>query len=168
MKLKKHPLKLINLYLINSHQPCNLSYLWNFGSFLATCFVIKIITGITLVMHAKYKNDFTNIVNYCVLKYVTIQLCTENVKYKKAFETLSKCNIYKILNTSEQTFLRVYKLQYEPLKKPSFGISAIQTGLNRENLFKDIDSKSNKIIITNIYKTPANLEYIKYINKSQK
>ena len=50
--IKSHPLlKLINSYLIDSAQPSNLSYLWNFGSLLATCLVIQIITGITLAMH---------------------------------------------------------------------------------------------------------------------
>lgn len=49
---KSHPLlKLVNSYLIDSSQPSNLSYLWNFGSLLAFCLVIQIITGITLAMH---------------------------------------------------------------------------------------------------------------------
>ena len=49
---KSHPLlKLANSYLIDSSQPSNLSYLWNFGSLLAFCLVIQIITGITLAMH---------------------------------------------------------------------------------------------------------------------
>jgi len=50
--LKKHPiLKLLNSYLIDASQPSNLSYLWNFGSLLACCLVIQIITGVTLAMH---------------------------------------------------------------------------------------------------------------------
>jgi ubiquinol-cytochrome c reductase cytochrome b subunit len=50
--LKSHPLlKLANSYLIDSPQPSNLSYLWNFGSLLAFCLIIQIITGITLAMH---------------------------------------------------------------------------------------------------------------------
>ena len=49
---KSHPLlKLINSYLIDSPQPSNLSYLWNFGSLLATCLIIQIVTGVTLAMH---------------------------------------------------------------------------------------------------------------------
>jgi ubiquinol-cytochrome c reductase cytochrome b subunit len=43
--------KLLNAYLIDSSQPSNISYLWNFGSLLAVCLVIQIITGITLAMH---------------------------------------------------------------------------------------------------------------------
>jgi len=49
---KNHPfLKLVNSYLIDSPQPTNISYLWNFGSLLLVCLVIQIITGITLAMH---------------------------------------------------------------------------------------------------------------------
>jgi group I intron endonuclease len=49
---KSHPLlKLANSYLIDSAQPSNLSYLWNFGSLLGFCLVIQIITGVTLAMH---------------------------------------------------------------------------------------------------------------------
>jgi ubiquinol-cytochrome c reductase cytochrome b subunit len=50
--LKSHPLlKMANSYVIDSPQPSNISYLWNFGSLLAFCLVIQIITGVTLGMH---------------------------------------------------------------------------------------------------------------------
>lgn len=50
--LKNHPLlKILNSYLIDSPQPSNLSYLWNFGSLLGLCLVIQIVTGVTLAMH---------------------------------------------------------------------------------------------------------------------
>lgn len=49
---KSHPLlKLVNSYVIDSPQPSNISYLWNFGSLLAFCLVIQIVTGVTLAMH---------------------------------------------------------------------------------------------------------------------
>ena len=49
--LKSHPLlKLVNAYIIDASQPSNISYLWNFGSLLAVCLVIQIITGVTLAM----------------------------------------------------------------------------------------------------------------------
>ncbi len=49
---KSHPLlRLVNSYLVDAAQPTNLSYLWNFGSLLAFCLVIQIITGVTLAMH---------------------------------------------------------------------------------------------------------------------
>lgn len=50
--LKSHPLlKIVNSYVIDSPQPANLSYLWNFGSLLALCLGIQIVTGVTLAMH---------------------------------------------------------------------------------------------------------------------
>ena len=52
---KSHPLlKLANSYVIDSPQPSNISYLWNFGSLLAFCLVIQIATGVTLAMHYNY------------------------------------------------------------------------------------------------------------------
>lgn len=44
-------LKLVNSYLIDSPQPSNISYLWNFGSLLAACLGIQIVTGLFLTMH---------------------------------------------------------------------------------------------------------------------
>jgi ubiquinol-cytochrome c reductase cytochrome b subunit len=50
--LKNHPLlKLANSYVVDSPQPANISYLWNFGSLLAFCLIIQIATGVTLAMH---------------------------------------------------------------------------------------------------------------------
>ena len=50
--LKSHPiLSLANSYVIDASQPTNISYLWNFGSLLATCLIIQIVTGVTLAMH---------------------------------------------------------------------------------------------------------------------
>ena len=49
---KSHPLlKLVNSYVIDSPQPSNISFLWNFGSLLAFCLGIQIVTGVTLAMH---------------------------------------------------------------------------------------------------------------------
>ncbi len=44
-------LRMLNSYLIDSPQPANLSYWWNFGSLLALSLIIQIITGVTLAMH---------------------------------------------------------------------------------------------------------------------
>jgi ubiquinol-cytochrome c reductase cytochrome b subunit len=50
--LKSNPLlKMVNSYVIDSPQPSNISYLWNFGSLLAFCLIIQIVTGVTLGMH---------------------------------------------------------------------------------------------------------------------
>ena len=50
--LKSHSLlKMVNSYVVDSPQPSNISYLWNFGSLLAFCLIIQIVTGVTLGMH---------------------------------------------------------------------------------------------------------------------
>ena len=50
--LKKHVLlRFVNSYVVDSPQPANISYLWNFGSLLAVCLILQILTGIFLAMH---------------------------------------------------------------------------------------------------------------------
>ena len=57
--LKSHSLlRLMNSYVVDSPQPANISYLWNFGSLLATCLVIQILTGCFLAMHYQSHVDF--------------------------------------------------------------------------------------------------------------
>nr|YP_010137122.1 apocytochrome b [Tylopilus plumbeoviolaceoides]QWM97161.1 apocytochrome b [Tylopilus plumbeoviolaceoides] len=57
--LKSHSLlRLLNSYIVDSPQPSNISYLWNFGSLLATCLVIQILTGCFLAMHYQPHVDF--------------------------------------------------------------------------------------------------------------
>ena len=51
-------LRLVNSYLIDSPEPANLSYLWNFGSLLGVCLVIQILTGCFLAMHYTPNVDF--------------------------------------------------------------------------------------------------------------
>jgi group I intron endonuclease len=50
--LKRHTfLSIVNDYVIDSPQPSNLNYNWNYGSLLALCLGIQIITGVTLAIH---------------------------------------------------------------------------------------------------------------------
>jgi len=57
--LKTHVLlRLLNSYLVDSPQPANISYLWNFGSLLAICLIIQILTGAFLAMHYTPNVDF--------------------------------------------------------------------------------------------------------------
>lgn len=57
--LKTHPLAgLLNSYIVDSPQPTNISYLWNFGSLLAVCLGIQIVSGIFLAMHYIPNIDF--------------------------------------------------------------------------------------------------------------
>lgn len=41
---------IINSYVVDSPQPSNISYMWNFGSLLATCLGLQIVTGIILAI----------------------------------------------------------------------------------------------------------------------
>jgi len=57
--LKKHVLlRLVNSYFVDSPQPANISYLWNFGSLLGFCLAIQILTGAFLAMHYQAHVDF--------------------------------------------------------------------------------------------------------------
>ena len=44
-------LRLYNSYLVDSPQPANISYFWNFGSLLGLCLILQILTGCFLAMH---------------------------------------------------------------------------------------------------------------------
>lgn len=44
-------LNLANSFLVDSPQPANISYLWNFGSLLGACLLIQILTGVFLAIH---------------------------------------------------------------------------------------------------------------------
>nr|YP_010555500.1 apocytochrome b [Ramaria rubella]UYR22256.1 apocytochrome b [Ramaria rubella] len=57
--LKGHViLRLLNSYLVDSPQPANISYLWNFGSLLGVCLILQILTGVFLAMHYQAHVDF--------------------------------------------------------------------------------------------------------------
>ena len=57
--LKSHAfLRLVNSYMVDSPQPANISYLWNFGSLLGVCLIIQILTGVFLAMHYTPHVDF--------------------------------------------------------------------------------------------------------------
>ena len=44
-------LRITNSYIVDSPQPANISYVWNFGSLLALCLALQLLTGIFLAMH---------------------------------------------------------------------------------------------------------------------
>ena len=51
-------LRLFNSYMVDNPEPANISYLWNFGSLLALCLGIQILTGVFLAMHYTPHVDF--------------------------------------------------------------------------------------------------------------
>jgi len=64
--LKGHViLRIFNSYLVDSPQPANISYLWNFGSLLGVCLVLQILTGVFLAMLEV--NALPNFINFIYL-----------------------------------------------------------------------------------------------------
>jgi len=75
----------VNSYLVDSPQPANISYLWNFGSLLGICLILQILTGVFLAMHYQPNVDFafnsvehTRIVPLKISKKEEILMCSLN------------------------------------------------------------------------------------------
>lgn len=62
----------MNSYIIDSPQPANISYMWNFGSLLGTCLIIQIITGVVLAMHYQPNVD---------LAFISVEHIIRDVNY---------------------------------------------------------------------------------------
>nr|YP_009445630.1 apocytochrome b [Tremella fuciformis]YP_010180092.1 apocytochrome b [Auricularia auricula-judae]ATX61908.1 apocytochrome b [Tremella fuciformis]ATX61929.1 apocytochrome b [Tremella fuciformis]ATX61951.1 apocytochrome b [Tremella fuciformis]ATX62018.1 apocytochrome b [Tremella fuciformis]ATX62042.1 apocytochrome b [Tremella fuciformis] len=91
--LKSHPLLgLVNSYIVDSPQPANLSYAWNFGSLLALCLGIQIVTGIILAMHYTPNVD---------LAFVSVEHIMRDVNYGWMIR-------YMHANTASFFFIFVY------------------------------------------------------------
>lgn len=99
--LKSNPIaKILNDFLVDSSQPSNLSYMWNFGSLLGTCLILQILTGVFLAMHYQPHVDFafdsvehelikTNLFSVNELKYNLINLGIVTKQTKALNKSLS-------------------------------------------------------------------------------
>nr|YP_010308082.1 cytochrome b [Crambus perlellus]ULU28329.1 cytochrome b [Crambus perlellus] len=77
---KMHPiLKIINGSLIDLPSPSNISFLWNFGSLLAMCLMIQIITGLFLTMYYTANIE---------LAFYSVNYICRNVNYGWLIRTL--------------------------------------------------------------------------------
>nr|YP_009112172.1 cytochrome b [Glyphodes pyloalis]AIY51610.1 cytochrome b [Glyphodes pyloalis] len=77
---KTHPIfKIINQSLIDLPTPSNISSLWNFGSLLAMCLMIQIITGLFLTMYYTANIE---------LAFYSINYICRNVNYGWLIRTL--------------------------------------------------------------------------------
>nr|YP_009107236.1 cytochrome b [Tyspanodes hypsalis]AIT99555.1 cytochrome b [Tyspanodes hypsalis] len=77
---KTHPiLKIINGSLIDLPTPSNISSLWNFGSLLAMCLIIQIITGLFLTMYYTANIE---------LAFYSVNYICRNVNYGWLIRTL--------------------------------------------------------------------------------
>jgi hypothetical protein len=110
-------LRFINSYVVDSPQPANISYLWNFGSLLATCLGLQILTGIFLAMHYVPNIDLAfasvehimrdvsagwavrythaNVASFFFI-FVYAQICNVNIKELLHYQQL--CNLIFNLN----------------------------------------------------------------------
>lgn len=106
--LKTNPiLGLMNSYIVDSPQPANISYMWNFGSLLGACLVIQILTGVFLAMH--YTPDVD-------LAFVSVEHIMRDVNYGWLIR-------YLHANTASFFFIFVYlhigrNLYYGSYKSP--------------------------------------------------
>nr|YP_009002436.1 cytochrome b [Paracymoriza distinctalis]AHH30686.1 cytochrome b [Paracymoriza distinctalis] len=77
---KTHPLmKIINSSLIDLPSPSNISSLWNFGSLLAFCLIIQILTGLFLTMYYTANVE---------LAFYSLNYINRNVNYGWMIRTL--------------------------------------------------------------------------------
>ena len=65
-------LRLVNSYLVDSPEPANISYLWNFGYLLGLCLILQLLKGIFLAMHYQPHVDFA----FNSVEHETSQLCS--------------------------------------------------------------------------------------------
>jgi len=106
--LKTNPiLGLLNSYMVDSPQPANLSYMWNFGSLLGACLIIQILTGVFLAMHYTPSVD---------LAFVSVEHIMRDVNYGWLIR-------YLHANTASFFFIFVYfhigrNLYYGSYKSP--------------------------------------------------
>jgi group I intron endonuclease len=91
--LKSHSLlSIANNFVIDTPQPSNLNNMWNFGSLLALCLVIQIVTGVTLAMHYTPNID---------LAFISVEHIMRDVNYGWMIR-------YLHANTASFFFLFVY------------------------------------------------------------
>nr|YP_010968326.1 cytochrome b [Parapoynx fluctuosalis]WNN67127.1 cytochrome b [Parapoynx fluctuosalis] len=77
---KSHPLlKIMNNSLIDLPSPSNISSLWNFGSLLALCLIIQILTGLFLTMYYTANIE---------LAFYSVNYINRNVNYGWMIRTL--------------------------------------------------------------------------------
>jgi len=76
---KSHPLlKIVNSYLIDSPQPSNISYWYNFGSLLGLSLGIQIVTGVTLAMIID--SQVTEFIYISIIGFYSSGICSNTQK----------------------------------------------------------------------------------------
>lgn len=76
--------RLYNSYIVDSPQPANISYVWNFGSLLAVCLGLQILTGCFLAMHyvANIELAFNSVEHiFFIIFYILFMMCLITLLY---------------------------------------------------------------------------------------
>jgi ubiquinol-cytochrome c reductase cytochrome b subunit len=153
MKLLKRNsfLSIVNSYLIDSPQPSNISYMWNFGSLLGFCLVIQIATGVTLAMHYTPNID---------LAFISVEHIMRDVNYGWMIR-------YLHANTASFFFLFVYLhigrgLYYGSYKAPRVALWTIGVVIFLVMIITAFLGKSHCLKWLNI--KYSNIDYTKSLN----
>lgn len=148
--LKGHViLRLLNSYLVDSPQPANISYLWNFGSLLGLCLIIQILTGIFLAMHYQPHVDFAFSSVEHELKLFVLLFALNLLLLKLTF----LFNYFRSkYNKNTLSYLNDYKIDIHHLKK-NFNLNYVPNrfwlelfALNRVRYNSDFNSESHENI----------------------
>lgn len=148
-------LRFVNSYIIDSPQPANLSYLWNFGSLLALCLILQILTGCFLAMH-----------------YVpNVDLAFDSVEHAFVYIfLLCTCLLFKVNIFKNQVLHFLFKLNYIFLNNVNqFSSPAINTEIiNSKNLhLQDSSQLHNQFTLFNNIKknTDFNVDILNSISE---
>ena len=102
---KSHPLmSFLKGYLVDSPQPSNITYSWNFGSLLGFCLVLQIVIGVRFAMH--YNSSILQAYN--LLDYIIKDLNGYLVYYLNANTASAFLLLRYVYLTSEVYFTLIY------------------------------------------------------------
>jgi len=135
--LKKHVLlRLVNSYLVDSPEPANISYLWNFGSLLGFCLVIQILTGSFLAMHYQPNIDFA---------FTSVEHIMRNVNNGAWWNRKSSVCL-KLSNSGDTLKLLIQNYKLKAICFLTYNSSLVKTQKIDENLMGNRGSKSKFIM----------------------
>lgn len=151
----------------NVHEEICVDFIWNqIDLVLYSKFLLNYswyINYIDKMTSSTYKHVYADSIIKHV-KHVTIKSLIEDVKYKNVLIELSKQKINEMFNhSSEDLFLLIYKLQYEPYDKPATANATHIKGLIEINRFKQ--DNSNYLVTPYLLKFPPNIEWMKSLSK---
>lgn len=142
-------LRIANSYFIDSPQPANLSYLWNFGSLLGLCLILQLLTGIFLAMHYVANTDlafdsvehtacFIFIYLMCAYLLFKVNIFKNRVLFKLLWASRG---IYRLLNVLQLINLKKESVnaKYQSLKTSFIlpYLNLLHSASNKLNIISD-------------------------------